>query len=186
MQMRSYGRPQGLLLHIKVRLSILCVSFHSGLMAGLDFCTQAVGGWLNKYLYQPGVESWTSSSLGCTDIWWQFIYLYSIWNLFHSKMGQLPIYGLFAYVFQAVLFYFVASIRWPFFSRCLASDSPGGSLKLVKLIYLLASLKMYWGLQFQGLGFFGFFFCMCVIAVTWKRKPFYYFMLFPSLQSASR
>lgn len=115
MQMRSYGRPQGLLLHMKVRLSILCVSFHPfpGLMAGLDFCTQAVGGWLNKYLYQPRVESWTSSSLGCTDIWWQFIYLYSIWNLFHSKMGQLPIYGLFAYVFQAVLFY---SIFWLLYS----------------------------------------------------------------------
>lgn len=78
MQMRSYGRPQGLLLLMKVRLSILCDSFHSGLMAGLDLCTRTVRGVLNKYPYQLGAEGRTSNSLGCTDIWWQFIHLYSI------------------------------------------------------------------------------------------------------------
>lgn len=30
---------------------------------------------LKKYPYQPGVGGCTSNSLGCTDIWWQFIYL---------------------------------------------------------------------------------------------------------------
>lgn len=50
------------------------------------------GGCLNKYPYQPGVGGYTSNSLGCTDIWWQFLYLYSIWNVFHSKVGQLILY----------------------------------------------------------------------------------------------
>lgn len=54
--MRSYSMHQGLLLPMKVRLPILCDSFHSGLMAGLDLCTWTAGGVLNKYPYQPGVK----------------------------------------------------------------------------------------------------------------------------------
>lgn len=137
MQMGSCGRPQGRLLPMKVRLSILCDSFHSGLMAGLDLCSWIVGGVLNKYTYQPGVEGWTSNSLGCTDIWWQFIYLGSIWNVFHSKTRQLPIYSLLAFGFWAVSLYFVVSMWWLFFSHYLASDSWGKkSFKLLKLMFL--------------------------------------------------
>lgn len=44
-------------------------------MEELDFCTWTVGGeMLDKHTYQPGVGGCTSNSLGCTDIWWQFIY----------------------------------------------------------------------------------------------------------------
>lgn len=48
-----------------------------------------------------------------------------------------------ACVFCAVPPYFVACVWWLFFSYCLASDSEAKSLKLLKQIFLLRSLKMY-------------------------------------------
>lgn len=149
MQMRSYSMHQGLLLPMKVRFPILCDSFHSGLMAGLDLCTWTAGGVLNKYPYQPGVKGWTSNSLGCTDIWWQFIYSYGIWNLFHRKMGGRG--GAITYPQSACVCilgcstvfcgFYVVAILLPLSCFWL----PGGkkSLKLLKLMFLLASLKMY-------------------------------------------
>lgn len=48
-----------------------------------------------------------------------------------------------ACVFWAVPPYFVACVWWLFFSHCLASHSEAKSLKLLKRIFLLPSLKMY-------------------------------------------
>lgn len=65
-----------------------------------------LAGVLNNNLYQPGEEGWTGNSLGCADIWWLFIYLCTIWDAFRSRMGQLSIYDLLAFVFWAVPLYF--------------------------------------------------------------------------------
>lgn len=45
-----------LLFPVKVRLCVLCDSFHSGLSAGLDLCTQTAAEALNEYLYN--LECW--------------------------------------------------------------------------------------------------------------------------------
>lgn len=78
------------------------------------------------------------------------------------------------YVFWAVPPYFIGCVWCLFFSHCLASDSQRQkSLKMLKLIILSPSLKMYW-LCFQ-------IFLVSLKAVIWKRKH-YYFTFFLSLQ----
>lgn len=102
-------------------------------------------GMLNKYPYQPGVGGCTSNSLGCTDIWWQFIYLYSIWISFHSKVGQLISYleyACFCVLDCSTLFcgLCVVAVLSPL-SCFWFSEAKG--LKSLKLNSFLPSLKMY-------------------------------------------
>lgn len=146
MQMRSYSTHQGLLLPMKVRFPILCDSFHSGVMAGLDLCTWTAGGVLNKYPYQPEwrVELailWALLTSGGS------LYIHIVFEIFFIERwgggNYLSTVCLHLYfgLFHCILWLLCGGHSSP--TVLLLTPRGKKSLKLLKLVFLLASLKMY-------------------------------------------